>query len=335
MSVSLRVLDQVPDGLADCTARELAGRLGGPTLLHLSGEKPEPLFLSVLLHGNETTGWEALRGILKDFSDARMPRALSVLIGNVAAASQGMRRLDGQPDYNRIWNGGEDPESLMARQVIEEMRGRKPVAGIDVHNTTGPNPYYACVNRLDHCSLYLAQRFSRTVVYFRAPLGMQSMAFSELCPAITIECGLPESPQGVVHARAYIEQRLFEDFPLEDEPVASDFELFRTRARVRIPESMSFSFHQQDTDFSMSEKLVERNFQELPEGTVFGEWGAGTEQRLCVQNEAGQNVFNEYFETRGQQLVVRRAFFLSMLTTRKKIVEQDCLCYLMEQMTGY
>ena len=335
MSVSLQILEQVPDGLVDCAASELAECLGGPTLLHLPGERPEPLFLSVLLHGNETTGWEALRGILADFADARLPRALSVLIGNVTAASYGMRRLDDQPDYNRIWNGGEAPENRMAQQVITEMRARKPVAGIDVHNTTGPNPHYACVNHLEPRSLYLAQRFSRTVVYFRAPLGMQSMAFSALCPAVTIECGLPESPEGAVRARAYIEQRLFEEFPLADEPLASDFDLFHTQARVRIPDGMSFSFQQRDTDFSMSMELVERNFRELPVGTVFGEWGEATTRRLCVQNEAGQDVFDEYFATQGQQLVVRRAFFLSMLTMREKIVEQDCLCYLMERMTDY
>ena len=40
-----------------------------------------------------------------------------------------------------------------------------------------------------------------------------------------------------------------------------------------------------------------------------------------------------YFENRDRQLIVRQPFFLSMLTTREKIVEQDCLCYLMERMT--
>ena len=79
----LKVLDHLPPGLADCPAEGLEEVLGGPTLLHLPGERPDPLFLSVLLHGNEIAGWEAVRGILRDFSEARLPRSLSVLIGNV------------------------------------------------------------------------------------------------------------------------------------------------------------------------------------------------------------------------------------------------------------
>ncbi len=331
----LKVLDHLPPGLADCPAEGLEEVLGGPTLLHLPGEQPDPLFLSVLLHGNEIAGWEAVRGVLRDFSEARLPRSLSVLIGNVKAARLGLRRLDDQPDYNRIWDGGDSPEHQMARQVVEEMHRRSPIASIDVHNTTGPNPHYACVNWLDSRSLYLAQRFSRTAVYFRALLGMQSMAFSELCPSVTIECGLPESPEGIVHAKAYLEQRLFEESIPDHRPSADELELFHTRARVRIPEGLSFSFQSRDADFYMPGVLVEQNFRELPEGTAFGVWGKGVEPRLSVEDEAGQDVFDTYFENRDRQLMVRQPFFLSMLTTREKIVEQDCLCYLMERMTDY
>ena len=328
----LKVLDRLPSGLADCPAGGLEEVLGGPTLLHLPGGRPDPLFLSVLLHGNEIAGWEAVRGLLRDFSEARLPRSLSVLIGNVQAARLGLRRLDDQPDYNRIWNGGDRPEHQMARQVVEEMRRRHPIASIDVHNTTGPNPHYACVNWLDGRSLYLAQRFSRTAVYFRALLGMQSMAFGELCPSVTIECGLPESPEGIVHAKAYLEQRLFDESIPDHRPSADELELFHTRARVRIPEGLSFSFQSRDVDFYMPEALVECNFQELAEGAAFGEWGAGVHPRLRVEDEQGQDVFDMYFENQGRQLRVRQPFFLSMLTTREKIVEQDCLCYLMERM---
>lgn len=331
----LKILDHRPPGLEDCPAEGLEELLGGPTLLHLPGERPDPVFLSVLLHGNEIAGWEAMRGILRDFSEAQLPRSLSILVGNVKAARLGLRRLDDQMDYNRIWGGGDSPEHRMARQVIEEMRLRSPIASIDVHNTTGPNPHYACVNRLDSGSLYLAQRFSRTAVYFQAPLGIQSMAFGALCPAVTIECGLPDSPEGIVHAKAYLEQRLFEDSIPEHRPATDELELFHTRARVRIPEGLSFSFRDQVAGFYMPEALVEYNFRELSEGTVVGAWGEGVDPRLRVEDEKGRDVFDVYFENRGRQLTVRQPFFLSMLTTREKIVEQDCLCYLMERMTDY
>ena len=329
----LNILEHLPDGLAECPAQHLETFLGGPTLLHLPGRKPEPLCLTVLLHGNEITGWEAVRGILKDFSQARLPRSLSIMIGNVRAARLSARHLDGQPDYNRIWNGGSTPEHRMTRQVVEEMRRRHPVANIDVHNTTGPNPHFACVNRLDSRSLYLAQRFSKTAMYFRAPLGIQAMAFNNICPSITIECGLPESPENVVHARAYLEQRLFEESIPDYRPGPGELELFHAQARVQIPEGTSFSFQKRDVDFHVPKKLVEHNFRELPEGMVFGLWGEGSNPRLQVHNEKGEDVFDTYFENQGQQLLVRTRFFLSALTTREKIVEQDCLCYIMRRMT--
>lgn len=63
---------------------------------------PEPLFVSMLLHGNETTGLLAVQRLLDKYRDQPLPRALSVFVGNVEAARLGLRRLEGQPDYNRI-----------------------------------------------------------------------------------------------------------------------------------------------------------------------------------------------------------------------------------------
>ena len=103
----LKQLDHIPSGLLDLPATQLEAVLGGPTLIHLDGRRPEPLLVSVLMHGNETTGWEAVRRLLPHYltGEAELPRALSLFIGNVSAAAVGLRRLDGQPDYNRIWPG--------------------------------------------------------------------------------------------------------------------------------------------------------------------------------------------------------------------------------------
>ena len=53
-------------------------------------------------------------------------------------------------------------------------------ASIDIHNNTGLNPHYGCVNRLDPPFLHLATLFSRIVVYFKRPLGVQSAAFASV-----------------------------------------------------------------------------------------------------------------------------------------------------------
>ncbi len=151
-SVMLTQYDALPPGLLDLPAARLGEVLPGPALIHLPGRRTPPLFVSVLLHGNEDTGWLAAQSVLKKYATAELPRALSLFIGNVEAARSGLRRLDGQPDYNRVWPGSEEAhpaELAMMRQVVDVMRARGVFASIDIHNNTGLNPHYACVNRLD------------------------------------------------------------------------------------------------------------------------------------------------------------------------------------------
>ena len=127
----LTVLDHIPDGFLDASAGGLHQVLPGPTLMHLQGRKPEPLFVSVLLHGNEYTGLKAIQNVIGRYVATGLPRSVSIFVGNVQAAAMGQRRLDGQPDYNRIWPGV-DPaselaataESRMMAQVVDAMRSR-------------------------------------------------------------------------------------------------------------------------------------------------------------------------------------------------------------------
>ncbi|MDP2324627.1 MAG: succinylglutamate desuccinylase/aspartoacylase family protein, partial [Gammaproteobacteria bacterium] len=72
-------------------------------MIHVRGIREVPLFVSVLLHGNEVSGWNALRRLLA--SPQPLVRSLLVFIGNVDAAAEGLRLLPGQLDFNRIWPG--------------------------------------------------------------------------------------------------------------------------------------------------------------------------------------------------------------------------------------
>ena len=87
----LTVLDTLPERFLDTPARELHRVLPGPTLIHLPGRRPTPLFVSVLLHGNEDSGVVALQRVLRAHAGRELPRALSILVGNVAAAREGLR----------------------------------------------------------------------------------------------------------------------------------------------------------------------------------------------------------------------------------------------------
>jgi len=149
----LNILRSLPPGFLHSTARDLHRILPGPTLVHLEGRRTPALFVSILLHGNEDVGLQAIQLLLRHYRDRPLPRALSLFVGNVAAAERGVRRLPGQPDYNRAWPGGEEEgsaEHALLSQVVEEMQQRGVFASIDLHNNTGLNPHYAYLESCLH-----------------------------------------------------------------------------------------------------------------------------------------------------------------------------------------
>ena len=124
--------------------------------MDLPGRERRPLFVSVLLHGNEDTGLAAAQEVLRRHLSRELHRSLLLFVGNVAAAAANVRTLPGQADYNRVWPGTptpDIPEAHMARWVFDYAASRRPFASIDIHNNTGLNPHYACIR---HCHVWTA-----------------------------------------------------------------------------------------------------------------------------------------------------------------------------------
>lgn len=325
-------IDHYPDALLTCEPNQLHQLLGKPTLIHLAGEKTDPLFICTLLHGNETTGIYALQQLLKKYKKGTLPRSVSIFIGNVEAAAQGQRRLDRQADFNRIWPGTHEhflAEAHAMRQITENMRERRPFASIDIHNNTGRNPHYGCINKLDHRYLALAGLFSNTVVYFITPKGVQSAAFAELCPAVTLECGQPGEASGVAHALRYLDTCLnLDDLP----PQAPEhINLYHTVARVTVPDGYSFGFAD-DATINLLPEIEMYNFRDLEPGTAVAQVEPGSSAFLEAWGEDDREVGRDFFEYRDDKIVFRKHVMPSMLTVDTKIIRQDCLCYLMEQL---
>ncbi len=335
----LQQFDHLPQGLLEANADELHGLLGGPTLIHLEGRREPALFVSVLMHGNETSGWYAVLELLKKYysQDASSrPRSLSLFIGNTAAAAQGVRHLAAQPDFNRVWPGSDlapTPEHDLMQAVYDEMQQRKLFASVDLHNNTGLNPHYACINALDTRSLKLATLFSRTVVYFIRPVGVQSIAMSQLCPAVTLECGKSDQPSSVDHALTYLDACVH----LEELPTttvsAHDIDLFHTTATVKVKPNLRFGFQGENLDLTLPAELEQYNFRELPIASSFGALGQTLDKPFTVSNEQGDEVFNDYFKIQDNSVVSRKRVMPSMLTSNLDVIQQDCLCYLMERYT--
>jgi len=334
MASLLRRFHELPEGFVDADPAQMADLLGGPSLIELPGRRERPLFVSVLLHGNETTGLLAMQSLLGHFRDRELPRSLCLFIGNVDAARDGLRRMAGQPDYNRVWPGSEYdecPERRLMLEVFELMQQRQLFASVDVHNNTGINPHYACINRIDHRFMQLASLFSRTLVYFIRPAGVQSMAFANLCPSVTVECGKVGQRAGIEHAREFLEACLhLSEIP--QHPVAHhDVDLFHTVATVKIPRAYSFGFGAHPADISLVSDLDRLNFRELPAGTTLARLDGVDGVPFEAWDECGQEVGGRFFDTEDGILRTTRPLMPSMFTLDERVIRQDCLGYLMER----
>ncbi|MEF8833249.1 MAG: M14 family metallopeptidase [Halofilum sp. (in: g-proteobacteria)] len=339
---TLHEIDHIPNGLLETPAPALHRILPGPTLIHLPGERPDALFVSVLQHGNEDTGLLAVQRLLAAYEGQPLPRALSLFIGNVEAARHARRHLDHQVDFNRAWPGTEQPagpETRVLAEVFERLRARSLFASVDIHNTSGSSPHHVGVNSLDPRCLQLAHRFSRTIVHFTRPRGAQAQAFLALCPAVILECGRVGSAEGVPHARDFLAACLDLDAIPEQPPAPGDLDLFDSVAMVTIPASVRFGFEwpahdaDPDLDLCLPGDIDRLNFRELAAGTVLGRC-RGSNTPVAARDPAGADVTAAFFECRGGQLRLRRTVMPSLLTPDARIIRQDCLCHLMERIAA-
>ena len=333
--LELKQLESYPKELLNIRAEELYTIFPEPTLLHLQGMRPDTIFISILLHGNESTGFYVIQELLKKYENTPLPKSISIFFGNTQAARHGLRFLDSQQDYNRVWPSTNYPHSQEAsvmQEIVDEMKGRNLFASIDIHNNTGLNPHYACINKLDNSFLHMAALFGPTVVYFLTPKGVQSMAFSDLCPSVTLECGKSSSEAGARHALEYVDAVLHMN-KLPKHPIAPhDIHLFHTIARVKVPKDVTFSFSDKSADILFSKKLDKMNFAEMPPNTSLGKANSSA-ARLQAFNDDDEDIGNEIFHVFEDKIQLNYSMMPAMLTLDERVIRQDCLCYLMERIS--
>lgn len=326
----LTVVNQVPDGLLHCTPREVPEVLAGPTLIQLPGQSGRPLFVSILLHGNEITGLLAMQRVLNYYRKRVLPRPLTLFVGNVRAAGAGKRLLPGQPDFNRIWSGtGDEPERAITREVLTRVIQTNPVACIDIHNNTGRNPMYTVVAKREKSHLSLASRFSRIVVYGTHPGTTCSIAFSDICPAVAVESGLPGEPEGVDAVVRYVSDSL--ELPDPIHHVDFDIDLFHTVAVVKLAPDCTCGAVGEDVDLELDPAIERYNFREIPPGTRLGH--VRTDNADCIEvQQYVPTASDSWLRLQDGEVVVAKTLMPAMLTSDPEIIRWDCLCYLMERL---
>lgn len=332
--LKLSHFDHFPDSLLDIPATSIWQHLDSPSLFHIAGRREEPLFVSVLLHGNEHSGWRAAQEIIRRHRDIPLPRSLLLFVGNIEAAKVNVRTLAHQQDYNRVWLGAPGdraPEAVLMREVFDVVKRHRPFASIDIHNNTGNNPHYACVTNLTHRFLHLARLFGRTIVYFTKPKGVQSGALSTICPSVTVECGRSEDIAGDEHVVEFVSSALgLSQWPAHPVP-ETDVDLMRTYAIMKIPQSAELSFDGSEADLCFRTDIDRLNFSELAAGTLFGHLGGRQAQRIRLLPGGDFEEVDEYFDYSGGEIRLARSAIPAMLTRDPDAVRLDSLGYLMHR----
>lgn len=325
-----------PGGFLHSSARDLHRLLPGPSLIHWPGPGPR-LFVSVLLHGNEDAGLQALQRFLLQYetgTGVALPRGLTAFVGNVHAAREGVRHLPNQPDFNRIWSSHDAHVSAhhgMAAQVLARMQNETLFAVIDLHNNTGRNPLYSCLSSNHSPHRQLAALFSPLVVKVD---GLRSLneAFSALAPAICCECGEIGNEAGIERAS----QLLATCMELSPHALSavddSALKVFEAYAELHVPAQVRIGFDATNAsvDLLLSRNIDLSNFVPLPAGQVLAT--AVQEKNgepLIVARNLDDGQALDVFTQDGLSIVFKEPALAAMLTPSEAAIRQTCLGYLM------
>lgn len=305
-----------------------------PALLFLPGEaEGPPRLISVLLHGNEDSGFRALCEFLRE--DPVVHNPLWMFIGNVRAATQNGwfadRYLNDQEDFNRVWGIPEVTTRmrLCAKEVLD-LVSPDLEAAIDIHNNTGDNPLYAILPEPDPSTAGLAAALADIGLLWGTQEHTLMQALEGICPAVAVECGVAGDPVGTKLARTVIEAFVgARSFDPTDVPAR----MLEVRYRVEVRSEVAFEFAEvldEEVDFAIMPGLDQANFSHLGAGTLLGRTLPGSACPLRVLDDKGADVTGMLVQI-DQSGAVRltRDVIPAMMTRTTEQTRRDCLFYVL------
>lgn len=357
----LRLLDPLPPELLRLDALHLLRELGGPTLARLParasvGASDGPSVgavapqardraVVVVQHGDERTGLDALLTVLRE--EPALPYDLHVLFGNVEAAlvppGFARRMLPHQADMNRAWfeegeaGGGHDTVSVAAREALVRLRALDLAAVVDLHNTTGDNPFHAIVATDDAADRGLAALFTPLIVRWDQHLHTLLEGLRGHCVATTVECGRVGTEASHAFAVAGLRR-----FLAEPDPGAlaapTDARVLGRMRRVIVDPGASLRFGGVDTvdprltaDVVIAADVEGRNGVGQDPGWLLATVRPGHERSLRVIDIDGSDVSDALLTIERGEVRVRTATTPLMMTRSVAAARADCLTYLLDR----
>ncbi|MCB1321295.1 MAG: hypothetical protein KDK34_13635, partial [Leptospiraceae bacterium] len=104
---------------------------------------------------------------------------------------------------------------------------------------------------------------------------------------------------------------------------------------VKIPANVRIGFENEVENRTVDVRFVANldryNFKELPANTDWGSISGSQHLPVTARNEAGLDVTEKFFACRDNRIRTKLPVMPAMLTLDRRIIRQDCLCYLMER----
>jgi succinylglutamate desuccinylase len=337
--IDLEIIDNIPEEFLEVKSTQIKKVFKTPTLIHLKGQRKPALFVSILLHGNEYSGLEIMQNILEKYKTTdgyKLPRDIWLFVGNVDAAELGMRRIDGQLDFNRAWPGtphSDEEIAKLIKKVVDTITKKPLFASVDLHNNTGKNPHYGCISVVDEKNKYLCSLFNHIAMVFKTPKGVSTMAFDGICPAITLECSTPGNIPAKDKAYELVDALLHMDHFPQKEVLKQDLQLLKNTAVLKINKDVVFEFSnnlEQKTgvDLVVIDEFEYHNFSTLKKGEVFA-YSTLTKPLIALSSDS-KDITDQLIDNENGKISLKKEMIPAMISMDKKIVLQDCLCYLLE-----
>jgi len=312
----------------------------GPTVIDITGIHTEKYrVITTLLQGNEPSGLIALHRWLTTRDENKLPTTnMRFIICSVEAASKSpmfsQRFIDGSKDINRCFGHVEQKQQgcYQRAQLIEQaIREVNPEMVIDLHNASSPGPTFAVSSVITTETLSLASFFCQTLILSDLRLGsLMEQNFS--CPYIAIECGCSHDEQahevafaGISHIAScvnigYIYQE-------------KNVEVIYRPLRLQTKDNIELSYAQHDEGYrgiTLKNNIEYFNFGGAHQDEMIGWIDGNGIENLQLLDRAGNNVIDEYFYARDNQLVCRQNLRIFKATTNKQAALNDCLFYVVK-----
>lgn len=322
----------------DCgqTPVEFLSMMTGPAHLYIRGRDSARCRMVVtLLHGNEPSGLIGIHRLLKQGTTPAVD--IHCLIPGVLAAREApgffYRMRPGERDLNRCFRPpfDDNPQSQLARGILDTIAALQPEAVIDIHNTSGSGPSFGVTTFMDARHDALVSLFTQRMIVTELALGALMEISESMVPTVTIECGGAQDEEA--HRKA--EDGLREYCTRNDvlSPPAADFALdfFHNPVRLEALPPATIAYQDQPSeqaDITLLPTLEHHNFGFIEADTLLGFLRGNLDDLLTARDSLGRQTLRDNFTLEQGVLKTARRLKLFMVTSNPEIALKDCLFYL-------